>query len=463
MRVEASADSARLSSIDMVGGIDPQITENVSLALEKADKFEARLLVAGFNPAQIADLLQILRADLRERFVEYLRPDFDPSVLPELEEEIRNSVATQMGDKAIARAIIRLESDDALLLISSLPQAMQRHVMEAIPAEFRELLEEGLAFPPETAGRLMQRNFVSVPAFWSVGEIIDFMREADDLPTDFYDIFVVDSRHRPIGKVPLNRLLRSKRPVRINEFMIEDIVTVNAGMDQEDVAFLFSQHDLISAPVVDGGGRLIGMITIDDIVDVIQEEAKEDIMGLAGVKSDDLYAAVLDTGCSRFSWLFLNLVTALLVSIVIGFFEVTLDKIVMLAVLMPIVASMGGNAGTQTMTIAVRALATRELTSANALRLLGKETLVGFFNGLVFAILIGGIGWFWTASWMIGAVIAAAMMITLVVAGLSGMFIPIALERLQVDPAVASGVILTTVTDITAFSVFLGLAALILI
>jgi len=245
--------------------------------------------------------------------------------------------------------------------------------------------------------------------------------------------------------------------------MIEDIVTVPGTMDQEDVAFLFAQHDLVSAPVVDDVGRLIGTITIDDIVDVIHEEAEEDIMGLAGVKNDDLYAAVLETGRSRFSWLFLNLITAVLASIVIGFFEATLEQIVMLAVLMPIVASMGGNAGTQTMTIAVRALATHELTPANAMRILGKETLVGCYNGAAFAILIGLVVWLWAGSWMIGAVMAAAMVVTLILAGLAGMLIPLGLDRTGIDPAIASSVILTTVTDVVAFSVFLGLAATILL
>jgi len=463
MATDATAIDTQPSSAEQAAGLDPQLVQDITLSLEEQHRFESRLLVEALNPAELADLLQLLRGDLRERFVEYLRPDFDPAVLPELEEDIRNDIAEQLGTKTIARAIVRLESDDALSLMTSLTETMQRSVMQAVPSELRELLEEGLAFPEESAGRLMQRDFVAVPAFWSVGEIIDFMREADDLPADFYDIFVVDPRHRAIGKVPLNRLLRSQRPVRISEFMIEDIVTVPGTMDQEDVAFLFAQHDLVSAPVVDDVGRLIGTITIDDIVDVIHEEAEEDIMGLAGVKNDDLYAAVLETGRSRFSWLFLNLITAVLASIVIGFFEATLEQIVMLAVLMPIVASMGGNAGTQTMTIAVRALATHELTPANAMRILGKETLVGCYNGAAFAILIGLVVWLWAGSWMIGAVMAAAMVVTLILAGLAGMLIPLGLDRTGIDPAIASSVILTTVTDVVAFSVFLGLAATILL
>lgn len=440
-------------------GLSPDVVSSVTDALDDEHRFETRLLVEPLRAPELADLLQFLKPELRERLVDYLRPDFDPEILPELEDDVRDDVAEQLGTTALARNIVRLESDDALELISSLEEDRQRQVFQAIPAAMRAMLEEGLAFPEDSAGRLMQRDFVAVPAFWTVGETIDYLREADNLPNDFYDIFVIDPRHRAIGTVALSHVLRSKRPIRINDIMDPDLVTVPANMDQEEVAFLFGQQDLVSAPVVDDVGRLIGTITVDDVLDVIHEEAEEDIMRLGGVGNDDFYADAMETGRSRFSWLFLNLITAILASIVIGLFEGTLEQIVMLAILMPIVASMGGNAGTQTMTVAVRALATKELTSSNAVRVLGKEALVGLYNGIMFAALIGFVAWFWSGNLSIGVVMGAAMVITLTIAALAGILIPIGLARTGVDPAIASSVFLTTITDVVAFSVFLGLAA----
>ena len=440
-------------------GLSPDVVSSVTDALDDEHRFETRLLVEPLRAPELADLLQFLKPELRERLVDYLRPDFDPEILPELEDDVRDDVAEQLGTTALARNIVRLESDDALELISSLEEDRQRQVFQAIPAAMRAMLEEGLAFPEDSAGRLMQRDFVAVPAFWTVGETIDYLREADNLPNDFYDIFVIDPRHRAIGTVALSHVLRSKRPIRINDIMDPDLVTVPANMDQEEVAFLFGQQDLVSAPVVDDVGRLIGTITVDDVLDVIHEEAEEDIMRLGGVGNDDFYADAMETGRSRFSWLFLNLITAIVASIVIGLFEGTLEQIVMLAILMPIVASMGGNAGTQTMTVAVRALATKELTSSNAVRVLGKEALVGLYNGIMFAALIGFVAWFWSGNLSIGVVMGAAMVITLIIAALAGILIPIGLARTGVDPAIASSVFLTTITDVVAFSVFLGLAA----
>ena len=440
-------------------GLSADVVSSVTEALDEEHRFESRLLVEPLRAPEIADLLQLLRPELRGRLVDYLRPDFDPEILPELEDDVREDVAEQLGTRALARNIARLETDDALELISSLQEDQQRQVFQAIPSALRATLEEGLAFPEDSAGRLMQRDFVAVPAFWSVGETIDYLREADNLPHEFYDIFVIDPRHSAVGTVALSHVLRNKRPVKIIDITEPDLVTVPANMDQEEVAFLFGQQDLVSAPVVDEVGRLIGTITVDDVLDVVQEEAEEDIMRLGGVRTDDFYSAAIETGRSRFSWLFLNLITAILASIVIGLFEGTLEQIVMLAILMPIVASMGGNAGTQTMTVAVRALATKELTGANAMRVIGKEALVGVYNGFLFALLIGLVAWFWSGSWSIGMVMAVAMVITLVIAALAGMLIPLGLSRTGIDPAIASGVFLTTITDVVAFSAFLGLAA----
>ena len=443
----------------MLVGLNHDVVSSVRNALVNELRFEARLLIEPLRPPEIADLLQLLKPDLRQRLVEYLRPDFDPKILSELEDDVRGEIVEQLGTRALARNIARLASDDALELISSLEEKTKRQILQAIPAALRSALEEGLAYPQDSAGRLMRRDFVAVPAFWTVGETIDYLREADNLPNEFYDIFVVDPRHRASGTIALSDVLRNKRPVQIKKIMNTDLVTVPGNMDQEEVGYLFGQQDLVSAPVVDDVGRLIGTITVDDVLDVIQDEAEEDIMRLGGVRVDDFYADAFETGRSRFSWLFLNLVTAIVASIVIGFFEGVLEQVVMLAILMPIVASMGGNAGTQSMTVAVRALATKELTGANSLRMIGKETLVGVYNGFLFACLIGLVAWYWSNSLSIGLVMAVAMVITLVIAALAGILVPLVIERSGIDPAIASSVLLTTITDVVAFSVFLGLAA----
>ena len=440
-------------------GLSTDLAKSISQALADDHPYEVSALIRDLHSAELADLLELLGSEHRSQLVELLRPSFDPEVLAELDETVRDEVADQLGTDTLARAIANLDTDDALELISELTEVKQRQILQAIPHALRSMLEEGLSFPEDSAGRLMQRDFVAVPTFWTVGDTIDFMRESDDLPNDFYDLFVVDPRHRLVGKVALNRLLRTKRPVRISEIMDSAVISVPVEMDQEEVAYVFAQQNVVSTPVVDASDRLIGVIMIDDIVDVIQEEAEEDIMRLGGVREDDLYDAVIDTGRSRFSWLFINLLTAIVASAVIGLFEGTIQQIVVLAVLMPIAASMGGNAGTQTMTVAVRAIAMKELTGANAWRVLSKEVLVGVFNGILFAALIGGVAWVWSGQVSIGLVMAAAMMVTMIIAGLAGTAIPLGLSRTGVDPAVASGVFLTTITDVVAFLAFLGLAA----
>ncbi|MFT7571876.1 MAG: magnesium transporter [Paracoccaceae bacterium] len=460
--VEVSDDVLPVQAADLLG-LNPDVIRDAIVALDSDDGAAILEIVEPLHPAEIADLIEMLRGPMRTQLVELLRPKFDPEILAELDETVRDEVAEQLGTETIAKAIATLDSDDALNLISTLEETKQRRVLHAISFALRSMLEEGLAFPEESAGRLMQREFVAVPAFWTVGEVIDFLRESDDLPDDFYDVFVVDPRHRLIGYVALNRILRAKRPVKVRDIMIEEFVSVPVQMDQEEVAYVFAQQDLVSAPVVDDSERLIGVITIDDIVDVIHQEAEEDIMRLGGVQEDDLYAAVLDTGKSRFTWLFVNLITAVLASVVIGLFQGTIEQVVMLAVLMPIAASMGGNAGTQTLTVAVRAIAMKELTTANAFRVLSKEVLVGTFNGLLFALIIGVIASIWSGSMAIGAVMAAAMVITMIIAGLAGAAIPLGLSRTRFDPAIASGVFLTTITDVVAFLAFLGLGTWFLI
>ncbi|MCZ6859737.1 MAG: magnesium transporter, partial [Alphaproteobacteria bacterium] len=369
----------------------------------------------------------------------------------------------QLGAKETAAAVTELDSDDVVHVIEDLDQVVQQQVLEALPAEDRALVEENLAYPEDSAGRLMQRELVAIPDFWSVGETIDHMRESKDLPDDFYDIIAVDPKHQPVGTIPLNRLLRTRRSVRMKEILAPELYSVPVATDQEDIARLFRQHDLVSAPVVDDSGRLVGVITVDDVVDVIDEEAEEDLMRLSGVGETDIFRAVLATARSRFSWLSINILTAISVSVVIGFFEASIRQVVALAILMPLVASLGGNAGTQTLTVAVRALAMRELTGQNMLRYIGKELMVNFLNGVLLAIIIGFAAGWWFARVDLGLVIAAAMVVNLIVAGAAGSLVPLGLQRVGVDPAIASSVFVTTLTDMVGFVAFLGLATIFLL
>jgi len=389
-------------------------------------------------------------------------------VLSELDETEREDVVNALGVKEVASALSELDSDDAVFVLEEMDAAQQQLYLEHVNEEDRSLIEQGLSYPEDSAGRLMQREVVTVPSQWNVGQCIDYIRRRadsgdDELPSVFYDIFAVDGEDHPVGAVSLSRLLSTRRQVPVAEVMEEDMHVINVATDQEDVAFLFRQRDLVSAPVVDDSGKLVGAITVDDVVDVIHEEHEEDIMRMGGVIEDDLYRAAVSTARARFSWLVVNLLTAILASVVIGLFDATIQQTVALAVLMPIVASLGGNAGTQTLTVTVRALATKELTGANAYRVITKEVIVGIFNGVLFAVLSGLVAWGWFGSPVLGGVIAAAMVINMVIAGLAGASIPIILERAGADPAIASSVFLTTVTDVVGFFAFLGLAALVLI
>ena len=448
--------------------LHPAFVESVEDALDADDDARVRELIEPLHDADIADLLQHLKTDERRELVQIIRGDFHPGILAELDDAVRDQIIDELGIADTALAVAALETDDAVHIIEELDEDEQQQVLEAIPAEDRTLIEQALTYPEDSAGRLMRRELVAVPNYWTVGETIDHMRQlADDeddaLPADFYDIFVVDPSHKPLGAIPLSHLLRTRRPVAVTDIMQTEMRVVAATVDQEDVAYLFRQRDLTSAPVVDEAGRLVGAITIDDIVDVIDEEHEEDIMRLGGVHEDDLYSDAIGTAKARFTWLLVNLGTAVAASIVIGLFEATIEQMVALAVLMPIVASMGGNAGTQTLTVAVRALATKELNPANALRVIGKELIVGVFNGMAFAVITGVVAWLWFGSPEIAVIIAAAMVFNLLVAALAGTTIPLMLERANVDPAIASSVFLTTVTDVVGFFAFLGLAALFLL
>jgi magnesium transporter len=442
-------------------GLSDDIVSNIIDAMD--DNYHDAVIdtLHQLSPADIADLLGKLSEDNRERLLVTYRQAIPSNAIAELDTELKTQIVSQFDSDQIAYIVDELESDDALIVISDLDEELQKQVTEKLSVKTRLTLEQGLRYPEQSAGRLMQHETVAVPEFWTVGQTIDYMREeAANLPTDFFDVFVISPSHKVIGEVPLNRLLRSSRETKLAELALEDIHAIPATLDQEEVAQIFRRENLSSAPVVDEDERLAGVITIDDVVDVIDQEAEEDLLKLAGVENDDLYQAVFRTTNSRFRWLLINLFTAIMASCVISLFDATLENMVAVAILMPIVASMGGNAGTQALTVAVRALATRELSKSNAYRIIWKETLVGLFNGLAFALIMGGVTMMWFDNPLLGAIMGAAMVINLFIAGLCGAGIPIMLDRMGSDPAVSSTVFVTTVTDIVGFFVFLGLATI---
>ena len=394
------------------------------------------------------------------QLIRSLGDDFPYEVLSELDGTVRDQLLHELPKGVLAKAITELETDDAAYLLEDLDEAQKQEILAQLPAGERAALERNLEYPEETAGRLMQTDFVAVPPFWTVGQVIDHMREADDLPETFSDIYVVDPTHHVIGGLDLSRLLRTKREVPVEKIMDANRQVVLATADQEAVARQFERYDLKSAPVVDANKRLVGVVTVDDVVEVIEEEADEDLRRLSGVGDESLADSVMYTVRNRFLWLFINLGTALLASSVIKLFDATIDQMVALAVLMPVVASMGGNAATQTMTVAVRALATHELGPVNATRVILREASVGLVNGLVFAVLVGSIVLFWFGIDTLGIVIAMALICNFLAAALAGILIPLTLSRFGFDPAVSSGVFVTMVTDVVGFFAFLGLASL---
>ncbi|HJQ57881.1 MAG TPA: magnesium transporter [Vineibacter sp.] len=458
---DAARDTAYATA--SLNEVTPELIDGILEHLEHGRVDDIRAAVARLSPVGVAYLLEQVASDPRAQLVGILKDNLDPETLVELDEEVRDEVLENLEPKDIAAAAQELDSDDAAEIIEDLPEVERREVLSELPAAERAAIEATLAYPEDSAGRLMQRDLVAVPDSWTVGEVIDHCRDATDLPDDVYDLFVVDADRRLRGSVALGRMLRAKRLVPIVDIMDPEIPSIPATADQEEVAHIFRDQNLVSCPVVDDERRLLGVIMVDDVVDVIDEEAEDDLARMGGVASVDIHEPAVETTRARFRWLFLNLVTAFLASAVIGQFENELQKIVALAVLMPIVASMGGNAGTQTVTVAVRALAMGELTAANALRFFVKEALVGGANGFMFALIVGVVTWLWFHDPRIALTIAAAMVINLVAAALAGVLIPLGLQRLKIDPAVSSTVFLTTVTDVVGFLAFLGLAALFLI
>jgi magnesium transporter len=461
------ADAAHETVLDRVpmrdedGDIRPEFVEQISRAVQAADAPFLREIVAELHEADLGDLIEALDPDDRPRLVELTGADFDFSALNEVDDTVREEILEELEPETVAEGVRELESDDAVELLEGLDEEDQEEILEKLPHSERVALERSLLYPENSAGRRMQTEFIAVPPDWTVGQAIDYMRDTPDLPERFFEIYAVDSAPQWQGAVALDALLRARRPVPLADLIDEDRRRVSVMDDQEEVARLFGKYNLVAAPVVDTANRLVGVITIDDVVDVIEEEADEDLKALGGVTSDEqLSDSVWTIARGRFNWLLVNLATAFLASSVLGLFEGQLEKMVALAVLAPIVASQGGNAATQTMTVAVRALATRELGANNAFRVVMREGLVGLVNGLAFAIITGvaAVAWFKIPG--LGVVIGLAMLCNLVAGALGGILIPMVLERVRADPAVASGTFVTTVTDVVGFFSFLGIATL---
>ncbi|MFY0635770.1 MAG: magnesium transporter [Vannielia sp.] len=422
-------------------------------------------LLDPLHPADIADLLEQIGEGPRRELILLWGENIDGEILSELDESIREDIIAALSPETLTEAVRELDSDDVVDLVEDLEEEQQEAILEALPAADRIAVEEALSWPEESAGRLMQREVVRAPEHWDVGQMIDFMRaEGQELPEQFYHVILIDPKMHPIGYVALGRILSSPRSTLLIDIQEDSFRTVPVDQDEGEVAYAFNQYHLISVPVVDHSDRLVGIITIDDAMSVLDLEAEEDLLRLAGVGDESRVTdSVWETTKLRFPWLAVNLVTAILASLVIDQFEAVITQLVALAVLMPIVASMGGNAGTQSLTVAVRAIATKDLTGSNVWRVIRREASVGLLNGLAFAALMGLVGWFWFGTPMLGAVLALAMIINLLVAGLAGILVPVLLDRFNIDPALASGAFVTTVTDVVGFFAFLGLATVMLL
>ncbi len=445
--------------------LTPRLFAAVDEAIEAEEGERLRTLLDDLHAADIADVLEQVDARDRREILRLFPGLVNGDVLSELDEGLREEVIAALTPEALAVAVRELDSDDVVDLIEDFEAVDQEAVLAALDVSDRVAVEQALAYPEYSAGRMMQRETVVAPEHWNVGQAIDHMRAHDDLPDEFYHVILVDPRHRPTGYVSLGKIMSQPRRTRLADITEDSFRTIDVLAEEGDVAYAFNQYHLISAPVTDAEGRLVGVITIDDAMIVLDDELEEDILRLAGVgeEGSSLSSSVREILRGRFPWLAVNLVTAILASMVISLFEGQIAQVVALAVLMPIVASMGGNAGTQSLTVAVRAIATRDLTGSNVVRVIRREMMVGLLNGLAFAAIMGLVGVLWFGMPLLGLVIAAAMVINLVVAALAGIGIPVLLERAGIDPALASGAFVTTVTDVVGFFAFLGLAALVLL
>ena len=411
------------------------------------------------HPSDVANLIENLSSETRAKLLEIEEFDIDPEIFVEINESIQTEILQLLSNDSIAKIIKRLESDNAISIIENLNQEKKNLVLDKLPPKDRFLLEEGLSYPEDSAARIMQREFTAVPSDWSVGQTIDYLRESKDLPEEFLEIFIVDNDFKPIGIVPSSRVLRTPREKKMNTIMREMPVLISVNMDKEEVGHTFENYNLVSAGVVNKNNKLVGMITADDVVTVVQEEAEEDVLRLAGVGDEEITDSVLIKTKRRFNWLLLNLFTALLATWVISLFGASIEQMVALAFLMPIVASMGGNAGMQTLAVTIRAIATKELSSGNFNKIVGKEFLIGILNGIIFAIITAVIVQFWFQELKLSLLIGISMILNMIVAGLFGILVPVSLKKVNIDPALASSVFVTTITDVIGFLSFLGIGS----
>ena len=413
------------------------------------------------HPSDVANLIENLSYEVRLKLIQIESINIAPEIFIELNESIEGEVLQLLSIDSISNIIKRLESDDAVAILENLELDKKNLILDKLPPKDRFLLEEGLSYPEDSAARIMQREFTAIPSDWTVGQTIDYLRESKDLPQEFLEIFIVDNEFKPIGIVPSSRVLRTARESKMNTIMRDMPVLISVNMDKEEVGQAFESYNLVSAGVVNKNNKLVGMITADDIVTVVQEEAEEDVLRLAGVGNEEITDSVLVKTKRRFNWLLINLATALLASWVISIFGAEIEKVVALAFLMPIVASMGGNAGMQTLAVTIRAIATKELSSSNINKIVLKEFFIGVLNGIIFAIITGAVVQLWFKQLDLSIIIAASMVLNMIVAGLFGILIPVTLKKMNIDPALASSVFVTTVTDVIGFLSFLGIGSLV--
>ena len=436
----------------------------ISTFIEKIDSSDLRFInqtLKDLHPSDVANLIENLPQETRVKLIEIESFNIAPEIFIELNESIQGEVLQLLSIDSISNIIKRLESDNAVAILENLELEKKNSILDKLPPKDRFLLEEGLSYPEDSAARIMQREFTAIPSDWTVGQTIDYLRESKDLPQEFLEIFIVDNDFKPIGIVPSSRVLRTSRDAKMNLIMREMPVLISVNMDKEEVGHAFENYNLVSAGVVNKNNKLVGMITADDVVTVVQEEAEEDVLRLAGVGDEEITDTVFVKTKRRFNWLLVNLATALLASWVISIFGAEIEKVVALAFLMPIVASMGGNAGMQTLAVTIRAIATKELSSSNINKIVGKEFLIGVLNGIIFAIITGAVVQLWFKQFDLSIIIAASMVLNMIVAGLFGILIPVTLKKMKIDPALASSVFVTTVTDVIGFLSFLGIGSLV--
>ena len=411
------------------------------------------------HPSDSADIIENLLSEDRAKLIELEGFHLDPEIFIELNESIQTEIFIILSTESIVNILKRLESDNALKILENLNEEKKNIVLNKLPPKDRFLLQEGLSYPEDSAARIMQREFTAVPSDWSVGQTIDYLRENKDLPEEFLEIFIIDSDFKPIGTVSSSKVLRTPRESKMNTIMNEMQVLIPVKMDKEEVGHIFENYNLVSAGVVDKNNKLVGMITGDDVFTILKEEAEEDVLRLAGVGDEEITDSIFQKTKRRFNWLLLNLLTALLATWVISIFGATIEQMVALAFLMPIVASMGGNAGMQTLAVTIRALATKEISSGNFGKILTKEFIIGILNGIIFAVITGAIVQLWFKDYNLSLLIAISMILNMIVAGLFGILVPISLKKFNIDPAIASSVFVTTITDVIGFLSFLGLGA----